>query len=91
MSPYDSDWPKIFETEKEIILAALEDNLVAIHYIGSTAVPGLAAKPKIDIIAAFFEHHKRMDESSRLQKCLSGLWEMKVDCLANQKDLITIL
>jgi GrpB-like predicted nucleotidyltransferase (UPF0157 family) len=29
--PYDFSWPKIFETEKEIISTALSDNCVAVH------------------------------------------------------------
>lgn len=48
---YDSNWPNIFEKEAVIIQTALMDNFVAIHHIGSTSVPGLCAKPKIDIIA----------------------------------------
>lgn len=48
--PYDTDWPKIFETEAEKIKNTLGNNCIAIHHIGSTAVPGLAAKPVIDMI-----------------------------------------
>lgn len=48
---YDLNWPKIFETEAPIIQKALGNNCIAVHHVGSTAVPGLAAKPKIDIIA----------------------------------------
>lgn len=49
--PYDLNWPHIYEKEAKLIKEALGDNCVAIHHIGSTSVPGLAAKPKIDIIA----------------------------------------
>ena len=48
--PYDPNWPHIFEKEAKLIRQALGDNCLAIHHIGSTAVPGLAAKPKIDMI-----------------------------------------
>lgn len=48
--PYDPKWPEMFDTEAQVIKAALGNNLVAIHHVGSTSVPGLAAKPKIDII-----------------------------------------
>ena len=48
--PYDSDWPLQFAVEKENILKALGDNCISVHHIGSTAVPGLAAKPRIDIM-----------------------------------------
>lgn len=49
--PYDTNWPHIFEKEEALIRQALSDNFLAIHHIGSTSVPGLTAKPKIDMIA----------------------------------------
>lgn len=51
IKPYDRNWPHIFEKEALLIRQALGDNCIAIHHVGSTSVPGLAAKPKIDIIA----------------------------------------
>lgn len=51
IKPYNSNWPNIFETQAALIKEALADNCMAIHHVGSTSVPGLAAKPKIDIIA----------------------------------------
>ena len=56
--PYDPEWPKIFERESLKIREALGDNCIAIHHIGSTSVPGLAAKPKIDMIAVVREPEK---------------------------------
>ena len=49
--PYDPRWPNIFQTEAHCIQKALGDNGLIIHHVGSTSVPGLAAKPVIDIIA----------------------------------------
>lgn len=49
--PYNAQWSQIFETEAIFIKEALGDNCIDIHHIGSTSVLGLAAKPKIDIIA----------------------------------------
>ena len=48
---YDPRWPRQFEEEKARILAATDSQVVAVEHIGSTAVPGLAAKPIIDILA----------------------------------------
>lgn len=48
--PYDPRWPHLFDEEAVHIKTALGDNCVAVHHVGSTAVPGLASKPKIDII-----------------------------------------
>lgn len=47
---YNPEWPRLFQQEAEKIRAILGDNAVAIHHIGSTAVPGLKAKPIIDIL-----------------------------------------
>lgn len=49
--PYDPNWPNAFASEALFLKQALGPNYVEVHHIGSTAVPGLAAKPKIDIIA----------------------------------------
>lgn len=49
--PYDPQWPHIFQTETHCIQKALGDHGMIIHHVGSTSVPGLAAKPVIDIIA----------------------------------------
>lgn len=51
IAPYNPQWPKMFEDETSQLKQALGDNCIAIHHIGSTSVPGLSAKPKIDIIA----------------------------------------
>jgi GrpB-like predicted nucleotidyltransferase (UPF0157 family) len=49
--PYDSSWPKKFEKEKELLEKTIKDWIVGgIYHVGSTAVPGLSAKPIIDIM-----------------------------------------
>lgn len=47
---YNPKWAEMFQTEKTKIKAILGGNCIAIHHIGSTSVPGLAAKPIIDIM-----------------------------------------
>ena len=51
--PYDPDWPSGFEAERKFLVDAIGQWVTAgsIEHIGSTAVPGLAAKPVIDIMA----------------------------------------
>ncbi len=49
--PYDLRWPSLFLREKEHLLACLPADLIRrIEHFGSTAVPGLAAKPIVDIL-----------------------------------------
>lgn len=47
---YDPLWPLKFETHAERIDAALRDSALRVEHVGSTSVPGLAAKPIIDIL-----------------------------------------
>lgn len=47
---YSPDWPAAFEREAERLRTLLAEGLVAIHQVGSTSVPGLAAKPIIDLL-----------------------------------------
>jgi GrpB-like predicted nucleotidyltransferase (UPF0157 family) len=46
---YDPAWPRRFEIEREKIVGALAGRALAIDHVGSTSVPGLAAKPIVDI------------------------------------------
>jgi GrpB-like predicted nucleotidyltransferase (UPF0157 family) len=50
--PYDLEWPSMFERERVAIVGALGDRAVQVEHTGSTSVPGLGAKPKIDITLA---------------------------------------
>jgi GrpB-like predicted nucleotidyltransferase (UPF0157 family) len=49
---YDPSWPEHYAEEAELLTRTLADSLLAVEHVGSTAVPGLAAKPVIDILAA---------------------------------------
>jgi GrpB-like predicted nucleotidyltransferase (UPF0157 family) len=51
--PYDREWPNSFKAERTLLINAIGPWLMAgsIEHIGSTAIPGLAAKPVIDIMA----------------------------------------
>jgi GrpB-like predicted nucleotidyltransferase (UPF0157 family) len=50
--PYSTEWARRFAAERALLVPALAPWLVDdVHHIGSTAVPGLAAKPIIDMMA----------------------------------------
>jgi GrpB-like predicted nucleotidyltransferase (UPF0157 family) len=52
LAEYDPGWPAEFEREAARIRAVLGDSAILIEHAGSTSVPGLAAKPIIDIVLA---------------------------------------
>lgn len=47
---YNPEWPALFEREALRIRSALGDRVVLLEHVGSTSVPGLAAKTRIDIL-----------------------------------------
>src|SRR5215470_14890004 len=49
--PYDPRWPELFRSEKDHLLSCLPNDLIRrVEHFGSTAVPGLAAKPVVDVL-----------------------------------------
>jgi len=49
--PYDPRWPELFRREKDHLLSCLPNDLIRrVEHFGSTAVPGLAAKPVVDLL-----------------------------------------
>lgn len=50
--PYRSGWVELFEREADLLRSTLGENIIGIEHIGSTSIPGIAAKPIIDIMVA---------------------------------------
>lgn len=65
--PYNPDWPNWFQEIKELLAKTLGDLAISIDHIGSTAVPGLGSKNRIDVqvtLSEISENHKnRIDEA----------------------------
>ncbi|MEM1196986.1 MAG: GrpB family protein [Pseudomonadota bacterium] len=49
-TPYDPAWPAAFARARETIASIMSADAIAIHHVGSTAIPGILAKPVIDIL-----------------------------------------
>ncbi len=71
IEPYDPHWPQLFNDEAMRLREALPRNLVvAVEHFGSTAVPGLASKPIIDLLVAV----RSLDDARRVAvPALEGL------------------
>ena len=50
IAEYSPDWPLVFEREAAAILEACRPYVTEVHHVGSTSVPGLAAKPILDMM-----------------------------------------
>lgn len=73
---YDPRWPDVFAAQRDAILAVGGDLILAIEHGGSTAVPGLAAKPVIDMLAAV---RSVEDEGKRLADAVRSLGYREID------------
>ena len=52
LKPYDPNWTVLFEAERDAMERLDRGWFKAIHHVGSTSIPGIAAKPIIDILVA---------------------------------------
>jgi GrpB-like predicted nucleotidyltransferase (UPF0157 family) len=75
VADYDATWPEHFEIERAKIAAALGQRALAIEHIGSTSVPGLAAKPIIDICLVVSDSS---DEASYVADLSAAGYELRV-------------
>ncbi len=81
--PWDPAWPEHFEQERSHLLTALGSRLVAVEHIGSTAVPGLDAKPVIDLLGGV----RSMAEADELLAPLVALgWDTSSEFNATLPD-----
>ena len=72
---YDPAWPGLFEREAERVRATLGDRVLLLEHIGSTSVPGLAAKPRIDMLLAVANS---ADESSYVPALEAAAYVLQV-------------
>jgi GrpB-like predicted nucleotidyltransferase (UPF0157 family) len=68
---HDSDgrWPALFAAERERLLPAIGALVISIEHFGSTSIPGIKAKPILDILVGL----RRFDDGARLIEPLTGL------------------
>jgi GrpB-like predicted nucleotidyltransferase (UPF0157 family) len=65
--PYNPRWRDVFEAEAKHIAVALGENVVAIHHIGSTAIPNIFAKPVIDLLVEVRDITRVIEQSSAME------------------------
>lgn len=65
---YNPAWPQEFQRIKDMLESILRDTILGIEHVGSTSVPGLAAKPVIDINVVMAGYHMFGQIKARLKE-----------------------
>ena len=68
LAPYNPAWPSYFARLKKRIQEALMDEILLLEHVGSTSVPGLSAKPVIDIVLAVADSSNEPSFVHRLEQ-----------------------
>jgi len=76
---YNPEWPRLYEDEKLRIMGSIGHKIRAIEHMGSTSVPGLGAKPIIDIIAG-------VGDSQTADECVTLLAGIGYDDVTPEPD-----
>ncbi len=66
--PYDERWPVLFERAAQEIREAVGVEALAVHHVGSTAVPGLASKPILDILVGVSNFDRAEDLVPKIEQ-----------------------
>jgi GrpB-like predicted nucleotidyltransferase (UPF0157 family) len=74
LSAYDPTWPAAFERERALIAPILGTNAVQIEHMGSTSIPGLPAKPIIDVIVLVDDLEAARDAIPALEATGYSFW-----------------
>lgn len=75
LSEYDSNWPLVYKQLSKEIQSVLQEKVILIEHVGSTSVPGLCAKPIIDIL---LEVENSADENQYVSKLESIGYVLKI-------------
>jgi len=76
--PHDDNWSTLFEKEKKLLLNKFGDRILAIEHIGSTAIPGLPAKPILDINVA-------IEDLNDIGDFITGLQELGYEYIPERR------
>lgn len=84
LAPYDENWVKEFEQEKKRLEKILGKSALDIQHVGSTSIPGLRAKPILDIAVA-------VENASKLKELIGVLSDAGYDVKDSINELGEIL
>lgn len=77
--PYNKMWPLLYRAERKLLKSKLGKFAVSIAHVGSTAIPGLCAKPILDIMLAVSSLSDAEKSRDRFERCGYRVKPMKED------------
>jgi GrpB-like predicted nucleotidyltransferase (UPF0157 family) len=84
LEPYDPAWPSQFATLARKVHGALGEKVVLLEHVGSTSIPGLCAKPIIDMVLAVADSNDDAAYVPALEAAGFQLWIREPDWLAHR-------
>jgi GrpB-like predicted nucleotidyltransferase (UPF0157 family) len=73
LAPHRAEWVEMAARETAALKAALGDNLIAVHHVGSTSIPNIMAKPIVDLMP-FVRDLKVLDAQESAVRDLGYKW-----------------
>ena len=87
LETYNPVWHEIFEAEKSALRQILGDKFIAVEHVGSTAIPGIKAKPILDLMVAIHN----LDEWEWIKEPLAKLgYEFRRDNRKEQGHILFV-
>lgn len=74
LMPHDPRWAEMAEAEATLLFAALGGLLLEVHHIGSTSIPGIRAKPVLDLIPVVGSHSELDQQQAELLRIGYEYW-----------------
>lgn len=73
IQPYNPEWVSQFESIKEKLIPIFKDKALSIEHVGSTSIPGMSAKPLIDVLIQV-RNAEQFTEEKKAMEALGYLW-----------------
>ena len=73
IQPYNPEWISQFESIREKLLLIFKDKIISLEHVGSTSIPGMSAKPLIDVLIQV-RHIEPFTEEKKAMEALGYLW-----------------
>lgn len=87
LAEYNPEWKQLFRKEQSLLKEALGNKFISVEHVGSTAIPGIKAKPVLDIMLAIAD----LDDWEQIQEPLAALgYKFRKDFRKEQQHILFV-